>query len=250
MFPQEPTVQPYFYPRPPRGGRPEAALSAARFFRFLSTPSARRATCGHGTAGVFLGYFYPRPPRGGRHPRLLPVLPCPVISIHALREEGDRCAPQSRARCRSYFYPRPPRGGRQVGLGVGTPRIVISIHALREEGDRRIIRFASNNIYFYPRPPRGGRRRCRLARHQTRHFYPRPPRGGRRRFRFRFHRGSRHFYPRPPRGGRPRSIFAPRAVVQISIHALREEGDWSHSIRPPLPRDFYPRPPRGGRLES
>ena len=35
-----------------------------------------------------------------------------VISIHALREEGD----YNRAKAlpiRDYFYPRPPRGGRQ-----------------------------------------------------------------------------------------------------------------------------------------
>ena len=56
-----------FYPRPPRGGRPLTASSlsvCAR--RFLSTPSARRATR----------------PRDS-------VYPQPVISIHALREEGD-----------------------------------------------------------------------------------------------------------------------------------------------------------------
>ena len=34
----------YFYPRPPRGGRPSAAGQHAEPDRFLSTPSARRAT--------------------------------------------------------------------------------------------------------------------------------------------------------------------------------------------------------------
>ena len=34
----------YFYPRPPRGGRPPAAVSASMTRSFLSTPSARRAT--------------------------------------------------------------------------------------------------------------------------------------------------------------------------------------------------------------
>ena len=33
-----------FYPRPPRGGRRLAGLIFSLFFRFLSTPSARRAT--------------------------------------------------------------------------------------------------------------------------------------------------------------------------------------------------------------
>ena len=56
---------------------------------FLSTPSARRATADPARGGL------------GR-----------AISIHALREEGDR------------------RGHRQRGR-----RYLISIHALREEGD-------------------------------------------------------------------------------------------------------------------
>ena len=56
-----------------------------------------------------------------------------------------------------------------------------------------------------------------------------------------------NFYPRPPRGGRQREPLLHNRTFQISIHALREEGDlkplqavtnWSY---------FYPRPPRGGR---
>ena len=34
----------YFYPRPPRGGRPHRPISNSGGFQFLSTPSARRAT--------------------------------------------------------------------------------------------------------------------------------------------------------------------------------------------------------------
>ena len=55
-----------FYPRPPRGGRPQPDFIADFYFIFLSTPSARRATP-QVTA-----------PKGGWE-----------ISIHALREEGD-----------------------------------------------------------------------------------------------------------------------------------------------------------------
>ena len=33
----------------------------------------------------------------------------------------------------------------------------------------------------------------------------------------------------------------------ISIHALREEGDWFHQIFRSAHPDFNPRPPRGGR---
>ena len=145
--------------------------------RFLSTPSARRAT------------------QSGRPDRDR----C-VISIHALREEGDS-APAWRCSPHSHFYPRPPRGGRRTSLHRrACPR------------------------YFYPRPPRGGRRcpsnallktvlflSTPSARRATRilhhsqvdrdDFYPRPPRGGRRRSPT-ASTPSKNFYPRPPRGGR------------------------------------------------
>ena len=80
-----------FYPRPPRGGRPCAPLSRASAETFLSTPSARRATCR----------------------RSLPKRPTTIISIHALREEGDARPSKSPSSNRN-FYPRPPRGGRRT----------------------------------------------------------------------------------------------------------------------------------------
>ena len=56
----------HFYPRPPRGGRlsPVCGLTLPRIF--LSTPSARRATCAAPVATAPKPDFYPRPPRGGR----------------------------------------------------------------------------------------------------------------------------------------------------------------------------------------
>ena len=78
-----------FYPRPPRGGRliyckrlnpdtcisihalreegdPSGTESKARSSKFLSTPSARRATRRPSLPPGRLSDFYPRPPRGGR----------------------------------------------------------------------------------------------------------------------------------------------------------------------------------------
>ena len=79
--------------------------------RFLSTPSARRATC------IVLGWLW-------QH----------NISIHALREEGD--LPHiNNIHVGINFYPRPPRGGRPVFLRQRGLDKGISIHALREEGD-------------------------------------------------------------------------------------------------------------------
>ena len=37
--------------------------------------------------------------------------------------------------------------------------------------------------------------------------------------------------------------------MDISIHALREEGDRTPFFMVPVSNNFYPRPPRGGRLQ-
>ena len=55
------------------------------------------------------------------------------------------------------------------------------------------------------------------------------------------------FYPRPPRGGRHDAEVLLFIMQDISIHALREEGDSTSRRRKPERRHFYPRPPRGGR---
>ena len=39
-------------------------------------------------------------------------------------------------------------------------------------------------------------------------------------------------------------------ALRISIHALREEGDWSPTTMQAVLSHFYPRPPRGGRHET
>ena len=57
-----------------------------------------------------------------------------VISIHALREEGDDSRPPPSG-LMAHFYPRPPRGGRRARITGFILFENISIHALREEGD-------------------------------------------------------------------------------------------------------------------
>ena len=78
------------------------------------------------------------------------------ISIHALREEGDRIRHGPAGR-EVYFYPRPPRGGRRLRPAPEHACGLISIHALREEGDAHKTVKENRKAYFYPRPPRGGR---------------------------------------------------------------------------------------------
>ena len=79
----------YFYPRPPRGGRRVSNTYIVMTERFLSTPSARRATAAGSTGTSASTNFYPRPPRGGRLSRGIKEMLLDTISIHALREEGD-----------------------------------------------------------------------------------------------------------------------------------------------------------------
>ena len=81
---------------------------------------------------------------------------CQLISIHALREEGDwpqRC----RQRSSSYFYPRPPRGGRRLNISFrdALREFLSTPSARRATGS--FLKFTVGSNYFYPRPPRGGR---------------------------------------------------------------------------------------------
>ena len=61
---------------------------------------------------------------------------------------------------------------------------------------------------------------------------------------------SLYFYPRPPRGGRPGTSGHAGPPLQISTHALHEEGDKVVEQLKAIADDFYPRPPRGGRLST
>ena len=102
--------------------------------KFLSTPSARRATLSL-QPKLTCRLFLSTPSARRATPRLAFLATAGVISIHALREEGDPAA-----------IPRP------------RTHQPISIHALREEGDLPDASRCPAGNDFYPRPPRGGRR--------------------------------------------------------------------------------------------
>ena len=232
-----------FYPRPPRGGRLEGAVHGIKTKDFYPRPprGGRRVS---GLVGASPTYFYPRPPRGGRQlaRRLQGVqqgfLSTPSarratgdvdrveatidISIHALREEGDDL-PCSRYLEIQDFYPRPPRGGRLEG----------AVHGIKTKD-------------FYPRPPRGGRRVSGLVGASPTYFYPRPPRGGRQLAR-RLQGVQQGFLSTPSARRATGDVDRVEATIDISIHALREEGDDLPCSRYLEIQDFYPRPPRGGR---
>ena len=191
---------------------------------FLSTPSARRATGAIHGGETFQWNFYPRPPRGGRRRGLIPWAAIPyfyprpprggrpvkravwaalmAISIHALREEGDRQACRL-GRAHGYFYPRPPRGGRQNHRrACGTGSLFLSTpSARRATCFVTIPRRGAGGFLSTPSARRATKRidywsnKVTISIHALREegdrqsvaggsdaidFYPRPPRGGRR----------------------------------------------------------------------
>ena len=211
-----------FYPRPPRGGRLPVGLHDEGVGQFLSTPSARRATrpcLSLLTVGQFLSTPSARRAtdhRGHRPRRRL-------ISIHALREEGDAGGSCSEAAAH-YFYPRPPRGGRQLtGLCPFHEDRFLSTPSARR-ATLTSPAWAALRAYFYPRPPRGGRHiegvivfthriflstpSARRATGNTVYIFP-----------------SMLFLSTPSARRATRREVALNVCKKISIHALREEGD-------------------------
>ena len=168
-----------FYPRPPRGGRRRCPFGGCSSRAFLSTPSARRAPRS-GSRAVRSMSFLSTPSARRATGLGAADRSRPLISIHALREEGD--PPPARPACGSPdFYPRPPRGGRP-GLMQHQrccPKFLSTPSARR--ATRCNCQTGQPDRYFYPRPPRGGRHDTLCAGSaRRRDFYPRPPRGGRR----------------------------------------------------------------------
>ena len=216
----------YFYPRPPRGGRrssgesilplEEISIHALReegdFFFYLE-----EKTCLN---------FYPRPPRGGRRPVSYRGRG-QTANFYPRPPRGGRPGPRrSRPGKSSNFYPRPPRGGRLRDAVRGLSGQMISIHALREEGDRavcdKLTQLADISIHAL-REEGDGMGTVGLATPLPFLSTPSARRAT----------GTpaptvalwSNFYPRPPRGGRHVAVKNTAQVVDISIHALREEGD-------------------------
>ena len=168
----------YFYPRPPRGGRPTDSVNLLSAVIFLSTPSARRATASARPPGrsrpisihalreegdvelsmstmhtqLFLSTPSARRATNALDMRHVAVL----ISIHALREEGDliRIIGDTPT---TLFLSTPSARRATLYRPVELRSQWISIHALREEGDPEVTTVLVPLLDFYPRPPRGGR---------------------------------------------------------------------------------------------
>ena len=192
---------------------------------FLSTPSARRATLEVRAVRRVGADFYPRPPRGGRQVCRAEAPAGQIISIHALREEGDTSAAENLA---------------VAGVFLSTPSARRATR-VRNQPHRR-----KDN--FYPRPPRGGRHCRDCQRNHTWRFLSTPSAR-------RATAALRLLHPR-----RPISIHALREegdyLLDLLSRMTNEFLSTPSARRATLteasgssrPRNFYPRPPRGGRL--
>ena len=198
-------------------------FSGSKHRKFLSTPSARRATAAFSAwpAGM-------------------------SISIHALREEGDSYR-SIKHRPWTHFYPRPPRGGRPGSLSMicflrsflstpsarrATPerRIQrlqqpISIHALREEGDGFVWGIRLHLRRFLSTP---SARRATVPLSQLPHAWGISIHALREEgdpHRHHLSKLAQKFLSTP--SARRATCCRPpaRGLSPISIHALREEGD-------------------------
>ena len=169
-----------------------------------------------------------------------------IISIHALREEGDMAA-DIRVDGMSAFLSTPSARRATLWSRAFSITPAISIHALREEGDNGFeynmvqydkflstpsARRATPNVavdghkpvYFYPRPPRGGRPTIWPLMVLWENFYPRPPRGGRHHCWIIYNLTDK-FLSTPSARRATKGTCDLFSRVCISIHALREEGD-------------------------
>ena len=236
--------------------------------RFLSTPSARRATQTNTTYEFTKSDFYPRPPRGGRPAGCLAdlfpagFLSTPsarratsrrlcagtgqAISIHALREEGDDFFSFLCYSC-TDFYPRPPRGGRLSAERTSVTSIPISIHALREEGDPVGVAAVRQQIISIHALREEGDAAGTDGAQDQKHFYPRPPRGGRH-ISLVYPQKTALFLSTPSARRATESIGD---IVHIAQFLSTPSARRATLLTPrgaDVDRYFYPRPPRGGRL--
>ena len=217
----------YFYPRPPRGGRPACVRADPEEAEFLSTSPAWGTTASdvivvhkgcisihvprvgddRAASRAYLRrpHFYPRPPRGGR------------------RFRCHRCTPPGK-----YFYPRPPRGGRPGPASPSSAHRSIFLSTSPAWGTTSVKSILVPTSEFLSTSPAWGTTPC---------CGPRWP-------------GTRISIHVPRVGDDQENAANITAVAQF----LSTSPAWGTTVckqcHELLHPDFYPRPPRGGRLMS
>ena len=168
----------YFYPRPPRGGRPFECQDVGGNYKISIHVLREEDDPDQVPRAPGNGYFYPRPPRGGRR------------GYDRSSDDGFIFLSTSSARrttlrrallpeLQQHFYPRPPRGGRPAAQRRGALcRVFLSTSSARRttaiSQTRRM-----DMIFLSTSSVRRTTSYIMLCELTATHFYPRPPRGGR-----------------------------------------------------------------------
>ena len=193
---------------------------------FLSTPSARRATFWYKSFDDMAKNFYPRPPRGGRRPVLRPLRAFQYISIHALREEGDTTTDNIQGKNVTISIHALREEG-DKGFADELLDDAISIHALREEGDAPCPAPPECWMQFLSTPSARRATCCGCTRSTASRFLSTPSARRATAGVVVVVDGGPEFLSTPSARRATFYHILPPEDRQISIHALREEGDSS-----------------------
>ena len=267
-FCSTPSINRYFYPRPPGGGRLSVHSKSKIQKHFYPRPPGGGRLASGSAGRSYVSNFYPRPPGGGRRRVAIYGRRCWIISIHALRVEGDRFTQHAQAERAISIHALRVEG--DVNGKLEPIEAQISIHALRVEGDRdhkhdwvcckisiHALRVEGDftgpldfdTRFLFLSTPSGWRATpenhgCTLL---SSDFYPRPPGGGR--LDLREPIAAPEIFLSTPSGWRATGAIHFHGLCNsISIHALRVEGDAIRGFKADGGGHFYPRPPGGGRL--
>ena len=257
-----------FNPRPPRGGRPISGQDKALGLKFQSTPSARRATFSSAFICLYSFLFQSTP--SARRATLGVLVDDRVqhISIHALREEGDKGGHDPFAGLEISIHAlreegdSSPEGERGIPLGFqSTPsarratrrlcgqgrEACISIHALREEGDQKTKIFYVRQGVFQSTPSARRATEGELPYGAISRFQSTPS-ARRATVRLVGGVGGLHEFQSTPSARRATFLRVGDLSLmefQSTPSARRATGD--QVVVGIVEQDFNPRPPRGGR---
>ena len=235
----------HFNPRPPWGGRQTASRSFTTSSLFQSTPSVGRATSqaqdsrgirtfqstpSVGRATIFREliyratvYFNPRPPWGGR-PRSRAGAPAHKHFNPRPPWGGRPARSRAGAPAHKHFNPRPPWGGRHVKYPVLTEKLVFQSTPSVGRATSAYRHCSNDNTEFQSTPS-----------------------VGRATYLYQIADEMIKFQSTPSVGRATQAIATRVSTGDISIHALRGEGDDFRASSCRCSLNFNPRPPWGGR---
>ena len=236
-----------FYPRSPRGERPTAILAVCRSPQFLSTLPARGATDLQNKPGDAALISIHAPREGSDLNVDLFSVQRHSISIHAPREGSDSY--HHRRLCQQHdFYPRSPRGER-LAERCSSTRAFSFLSTLPARGATgQCFGFTvEQHLFLSTLPARGATFGRPPPIRRAGRFLSTLPARGATSYTGRWCNPAFHFYPRSPRGERPALLTTVSLPKHFYPRSPRGERPADSGHRERQDNNFYPRSPRGER---